>query len=297
MKLSRVGTYAAVLLLVIWVVFPIYWIVNVSFQTENQIFTKPPFIVPPTPTLDNYVYTYNIGALIAQELSGNTTSALGGFFIPGSAQFFMRGIANSVIVAVAVMLYNIFAGTLAAFALARIRFRGDNTLFFGAISGRMIPPVVIAIPYYIIVRSLGLLDNLISLILVYIVFTLPFTIWILSTYFGTIPTDIEDAARTYGYSYFETLRKVTFPLIRPAIVVIAIYSFLLSYTEFFFALLLTTSQNSQTVPVIIANSLAIPNAIKGLPAAMGIVAMIAPLVIIVIFRRYLIKGLVAGAVK
>jgi multiple sugar transport system permease protein len=265
-------------------------------QTENQIFSKPPFIFPPTPTVLNYIYTYNIGALIAQELSGGG-SALGGFFIPGSAQWFMRGIVNSVVVAVTVMAYNVFAGTLAAFALARMRFRGDTAFFFGAISGRMIPPVVIAIPYYIIIRNLGLLDNLISLVLVYIVFTLPFTIWILSTYFGTIPTDIEDAARIYGYTYFETLRKVTFPLIRPAIVVIAIYSFLLSYTEFFFALLLTTSQNAETVPVIIANSLAIPNAIKGLPAAMGIVAMIAPLIMIIIFRRYLIKGLVAGAVK
>src|SRR2546428_11779118 len=129
MKLSQIGIYAAVALLIIWVAFPIYWIVNLSFQTENQIFTKPPFLLPPTPTLDNYIYTYNIGALIEQELSGSG-SALGGFFIPGSAQYFMRGIANSVIVAVAVMVYNIFAGTLASFALARIRFRGDTAFFF-----------------------------------------------------------------------------------------------------------------------------------------------------------------------
>jgi multiple sugar transport system permease protein len=108
---------------------------------------------------------------------------------------------------------------------------------------------------------------------------------------------MEDAARVDGYSYLEILRKVTFPLIKPAIVAIGITSFMISYGEFFFTLLLTQSYASRTIPVIIGSAVAIPRVTKGLICSMGVIGMLPAIIIIIVFRRYLIRGLVAGAVK
>jgi len=218
-------------------------------------------------------------------------------FIPGCMKDFPRSIINSAIVGLIVASYNILAGTLGAFALTRITFKGNMPLFYGSIVGRLIPPVVIAIPYYMIMKSIGLLDTLQVVILVHIVFTMPFTIWILNTYFLAIPTDMEDAARVDGYSYLEVLRKITFPLIKPAIVAVGIMSFMTSYGEFFYALLLTATGASRTIPVIVGSAMADPIVIKGLVCAMGVIAIIPGLVVVMVFRRYLVRGLVAGAVK
>jgi len=294
MKLNRVGVYVAAFLLAFWVLFPIYWMVNLSMQSDSEIYTVPPYLFPPNPSLRNYWFCFNVDEAIKYFMKLGTSLFL---FVPGTIRDFPRAILNSVIVGVTVMIYNMIAGTLGSFALSRIRFRGDTPLFLASIVGRLMPPVVIAVPYYVIIRSLGLLDTLISVILVHIMFTMPFTIWILNTYFMGIPIDMEDAARVDGYSYFEILRKVTLPIIKPAIVAIAITSFMISYGEFFFVLILTKSAAARTLPVIIGLSVAVPRYSKGLMCAMGVMAMIPAIIIVVLFRRYLIRGLVAGAVK
>jgi len=290
----KIGTYIAAALMIFWVLFPIYWMTNLSLQSEKEIYTVPPYYIPPNPNLNNYWFCFNIQAAVKYYMEQGMSLFL---FIPGAIKEFPRAIINSIIVATVVMVYNLGAGTLGSFALTRIRFKGAMPLFYASIVGRLLPPVVIAVPYYVIIRSLGLLDTLVSVIMVHIMFTLPFTIWILNTYLLAIPTDIEDAARVDGYTYFEILRKVTLPVIKPAIVAVAITSFMISYGEFFFALLLTKTAASRTIPVIIGSSMAEPRVVKGLICAMGVIAMIPAIAIIIIFRRYLIRGLVAGAVK
>jgi multiple sugar transport system permease protein len=290
----KVGTYIAAALMIFWVLFPIYWMTNLSLQSEKEIYTVPPYYMPPNPNLNNYWFCFDIQAAVKYYMEQGMSLFL---FIPGAIKEFPRAIINSIIVATVVMVYNLVAGTLGSFALTRIRFRGAMPLFYASIVGRLLPPVVIAVPYYVIIRSLGLLDTLVSVIMVHIMFTLPFTIWILNTYLLAIPTDIEDAARVDGYTNFEILRKVTLPVIKPAIVAIAITSFMISYGEFFFALLLTKTAASRTIPVIIGSSMAEPRVVKGLICAMGVIAMLPAIAIIIIFRRYLIRGLVAGAVK
>ena len=290
----KIGTYIAAILMIFWVLFPIYWMVNLSMQSEKEIYTVPPFYFPPNPSFNNYWFCFNIEAAVKYYMEQGMSLFL---FIPGAIKEFPRAIINSIIVGVVVMMYNLIAGTLGSFALTRIRFRGAMPLFYASIVGRLLPPVVIAVPYYVIVRSIGLLDTLVSVIMVHIMFTMPFTIWILNTYLMGIPMDIEDAARVDGYSYFEILRKVTFPVIKPAIVAIAITSFMISYGEFFFALLLTKTAASRTIPVIIGSAMAEPRVVKGLICAMGVIAMLPAMAIIIIFRRYLIRGLVAGAIK
>jgi multiple sugar transport system permease protein len=290
----KIGTYIAAALMIFWVLFPIYWMTNLSLQSEKEIYTVPPYYMPPNPNLNNYWFCFNIQAAIQYYMEQRMSLFL---FIPGAIKEFPRAIINSIIVAIVVMIYNLVAGTLGSFALTRIRFKGAMPLFYASIVGRLLPPVVIAVPYYVIVRSLGLLDTLVSVIMVHIMFTLPFTIWILNTYLLAIPTDIEDAARVDGYTYFEILRKVTLPVIKPAIVAVAITSFMISYGEFFFALLLTKTAASRTIPVIIGSAMAEPRVVKGLICAMGVIAMLPAVAIIIIFRRYLIRGLVAGAIK
>lgn len=281
-------------MLAIWILFPIYWMINLSLQSEAEIYSVPPFYFPPNPSINNYWFAFDIDSAVKYFLEQGMSLFL---FIPGAVKDFPKSIINSVIVGVIVMIYNLIAGMLGAFGITRIRFRGDLPLFYASIVGRLIPPVVIAIPYYVIIKSLGLIDNMLSVILVHMMFTIPFTIWILNTYLLGIPTDIEDAARVDGYSYLEILRKVTFPVIKPAIVAVAITSFMISYGEFFFALLLTKSAASRTIPVIIGSSVAVPRVTKGLICAMGVLGMIPATIIIIVFRRYLIRGLVAGAVK
>jgi multiple sugar transport system permease protein len=290
----KIGTYIAAALMIFWVLFPIYWMTNLSLQSEKEIYTVPPYYMPPNPNLNNYWFCFNIQAAIQYYMEQGMSLFL---FIPGAIKEFPRAIINSIIVAIVVMIYNLVAGTLGSFALTRIRFKGAMPLFYASIVGRLLPPVVIAVPYYVIVRSLGLLDTLVSVIMVHIMFTLPFTIWILNTYLLAIPTDIEDAARVDGYTYFEILRKVTLPVIKPAIVAVAITSFMISYGEFFFALLLTKTAASRTIPVIIGSAMAEPRVVKGLICAMGVIAMLPAVAIIIIFRRYLIRGLVAGAIR
>jgi multiple sugar transport system permease protein len=294
MKIGKIGICIAAIAIAVWVLFPIYWMVNLSLQTEIEIYTVPPFYLPPNPSINNYWFAFDIESAVKYFLFVGATLSV---FIPGVMKDFPRSIINSIIVGVVVMGYNILAGTLGAFGITRIKFKGNMPLFYAAIAGRLIPPVVIAVPYYVIVKSLGLLDNLLAVILVHIMFTLPFTIWILNTYLLTVPSDMEDAARVDGYSYLEILRKVTFPLIKPAIVAIGITSFMISYGEFFFTLLLTQSYASRTIPVIIGSAVAIPRVTKGLICSMGVIGMLPAIIIIIVFRRYLIRGLVAGAVK
>jgi multiple sugar transport system permease protein len=294
MERRKIGLYLGAIVLALWVLLPIYWMANLSLQSEVEIYTTPPFYFPPHPSINNYWFSFDIESAVKYFLTQGQALSL---FIPGVMKDFPRSILNSVIVGVTVMIYNILAGTLGAFGLTRIKFKGAMPLFYASIAGRLIPPVVIAVPYYVIIKSVGLLDNLGAVILVHIMFTMPFTIWILNTYLLTIPTDIEDAARVEGYSYLEILRKVTFPLIGPAVVAIGITSFMISYGEFFFALLLTQSAASHTMPVIIGSAVSVPRVTKGLICSMGMIGILPAIAIVILFRRYLIGGLVAGAVK
>jgi len=291
---EQIGTAIAVFLVALWVLFPIVWMVNLSLQTEPQITTVPPYYLPPTPTLRNYEFVLNAEQAIRERLK---YFGVGGEFLPAVAAQYPRGILNSVVVSLAIVGINLAAGTLASYTFTRVRFRGHMKLFYASIVGRLIPPVAVVVPFYIILFGLRMLDTIPAVIMIHAYFTLPLTIWILNTYLSTIPEDIEDAARVDGYSRLETLRKVVFPLIKPGIVAIGIISFMMSWTEFFFAFMVTKTEAARTLPVIIGFMSAQPVKPVGIIMASGLIAMIPALIIIAVFRRYLIRGLVAGAVR
>jgi len=291
---EQIAIGVAVVLVAIWILFPIVWMVNLSLQTEPQITTVPPYYVPPTPTLRNYEFVLNAEQAIRERLK---YFGIAGEFLPAVAAQYPRGIVNSVVVALAIVGINLVAGTLASYTFTRGRFWGRMKLFYASIVGRLIPPVAVVVPYYIILFGLRMLDTIPAVIMIHAYFTLPLTIWILNTYLATIPEDIEDAARVDGYSRLETLRKIVFPLIKPGIVAIGIISFMMSWTEFFFAFMVTKTEAARTLPVIIGFMSAQPVKPVGIIMASGLIAMIPALIIIAVFRRYLIRGLVAGAVR
>jgi multiple sugar transport system permease protein len=291
--LERIGLGVAVVLVCIWVIFPIAWMFSLSLQPEDQIHSAPPYLIPSPPTYFNYWFAFDseTASKARLEESGRIS------FLPAVAKALPNAIVNSTLIGLTIVAINVFAATLASYTFTRVRFRGSMALFYMSVMGRLIPPVAIVVPYYMIIKQLGLLDTVAAVIMIHTAFTLPINIWILNTFLATVPEDIEDAARVDGYSRLETLFKVVFPVIKPAIVAIGIFAFMLSWGEFFFAFVVTQTAASRTIPVIIGFMSAQPYKPVGIIMAAGIVTMIPALIIVAIFRRYLIRGLVAGAVR
>ncbi len=285
----KVAIYVFAIVLAIWVLFPIFWTALTSLQTLGEARRIPPSLIPTT--LRNYFL------LVNYPNGANSSITSGEISVPTRAGEMLYALRNSSIVGLAVVATNLTAGTLAAYTFSRFRFRGSWVLFIYTIASRFIPAVAVFIPFYLIVRELNLLDTTFAVFVIHAAYTLPFSIWVLHNYLATVPTDIEESALVDGYSRFETIRKVVFPVIWPGLVAIAIFSFMFSYNEFFFAQILTYSEASHTVPVIVVSiggALATPTP---LAAAAGIIAMIPPVMIFMIFRRRIIGGLATGGVK
>jgi multiple sugar transport system permease protein len=224
----RIAIVLASVVVAFWVLFPIAWMFSISLQTEPEIHSAPPTLWPAQPNYFNYWFIFDASSAIEARLqeSGRLT------FLPAVARWFPNALVNSVIVGLVITVINIIAATLASYTFTRIRFRGSGLLFYMSVAGRLIPPVAIVVPYYIIIQNffgLNLLDTLMAVILVHAAFTLPINIWILNTYLSAIPSDIEDAARVDGYGRLETLFKVVLPVIKPGIVAIGIISFMVSW--------------------------------------------------------------------
>jgi multiple sugar transport system permease protein len=193
------------------------------------------------------------------------------------------------------MLVNLVAGSLAAYAYARLRFPARRTTFFFITLSRLIPPVALAVPYYTIVQKLGLLDTYWSLVAVYSVLTLPFSVLILTLYFRAIPREIEEAAEIDGCGPFQTLWRVTLPLALPSLIGTGLFAFMLSYSEFLFALLITTSIKTRTLPVILGSVSWNPDITWSLLSASIVLGLIPTVILVVPVWRFMVKGLTAGA--
>jgi len=294
LKGTRIGTYIWATFISAWILIPFYWLVNASLQTENQLHTKPPAYFPPTLIVgaDNYWFIFHVQEVMQERLKAGVS-----FFLPSVVAQLPAAIHHSMIIALAITATNIVLGLHVAYTFSRVKFRGSFKLFILTICTRLLPEVAVIVPFYLIIRTLNLLDTMVAVYLIHITFTLPFSIWILHNYLSFLPEDIEDSARVDRYSRFEVLYKVLLPIVKPGIVAVGIMSFMLSYREFFFALILTQTESSRTVPVVIASMAANPVVPVSLLAAAGVVASIPPIIVIIIFRKYIVRGLVAGAIR
>ena len=277
---------AIALLVILFIVGPLLWVAAASIQGESELLRKPPRIIPENPTLDNYNYVFTGKIPTSFEVRGQMRSR-----ISQEARLIPSALKNSFIVAAAVMGINLVFGTWGAYTFSRLRFRGKILTFNFFLGSRLIPVMAVAIPYYVIIQTMGLLDTYLSLILVYLALTLPFTIWFLTLYFNGIPEDFEDAALIDGCSRFQALVRVMLPMALPGLVAAAAFAFMTSYNEFLFARFLTQSIASQTGPVIIAAIAGNPDASYTLISVAMTLGMIPPLILALVLWRWLTEGL------
>jgi multiple sugar transport system permease protein len=274
------------------ILLPFLLALNASLETESELIRRPPPIVAPDPTVENYDYVFTgaiPSAYASKELLRGTVTQ--------DVRQIPKGLRNSFIVAAGTVLINLLFATLAAYTFARERFRGRQAAFVFILGSRLLPSVAVAVPIYVALRNLGLLDSKLGLVLIYSAFTLPFSIWVLTLYFQSLPVEIEEAARVDGCTRFEALRHVVLPLAAPGLAAIAAFSFLFSYSEFLFALFTTETPHAKTIPVIIASVSVNPDASYTLIAVGIVLSMIAPIGFALVFRRYITSGLVASLTR
>ncbi len=284
-------------LLLAYLLAPIVWLVSSSFQTEAEIVSVPPHWIPDEPTLKNFK------AIFVQEFEEVTyetrkqADPVSGGYIPSTAKDLLPALWNSFLVSTMVVVFNLLIGVPAAYAMAKIRFRGRNASVYFILSTRVIPDIALVVPFFLVIRNLGLLDNILSLVITYLAVTVPFTVFILISYFESLPDELDKAARVDGCSRLRTLTHVFLPLALPSLVAVVLFTFLTSWNEFLLALMFTQTSASQTLPIIIASFTSDFTISFSFINAAGVVAIVPPVILAIVFERYLVSGLTVGAVK
>lgn len=289
---ARLGTaflYLSAAALVLYIVLPFGWVLSASFQSETALFKQPPDWIPPDPTISNYRYIFTGEVPEAYTERGLLRSP-----VTQEARRLVPGMMNSFIVAAAVTVINLVLGALAAYTFAREKFRGRAASYIFILGSRLLPPVAVVIPIFMVVNVLGLLDTKLALVLIHSAFTLPFTIWVLTLYFRNMPREVEESAMVDGATRFGLLRHIVIPLAAPGLAAVGAFAFLFSYSEFLFGLFTTQSMNAKTVPVLISAVANNPDASYTLIAVGVILSIIPPLIVALGFRRFLTSGLASS---
>jgi multiple sugar transport system permease protein len=214
-----------------------------------------------------------------------------------TAQGFRAALMNSTIVASVTTAVGMVVGTLAAYAFARLRFPGRGWMVLAFMATTMLPPIALILPLFQIMKTLGLTDTPIALIVIYSSFVTPYVVWIMRGYIETIPRDLDDAARVDGCSRLGALWRVIVPIARPGLLSTALLAFLLAWDEFLYALVITQSNASKTLPVALNDFIGRYGVDFGRLATGGVIAAIPPVLIAFVFQRHIVAGLTAGSVK
>ena len=268
------------IVLLLWTVFPFLWILLTSFKTPGDIISVPPKVVF-DPTVANYM------ALVIGEQHGQVAASR-----PDFPLFFL----NSTIISLGSVLLSLAAGIPAAYALARFEFPFKNAIAFVLMSFRFVPFIAFVIPLYILYQKIGLYNTHGGLILAYQLITLPFTIWMLRSFFQEVPLEIQEAATIDGCSWFGVLVRVILPLSLPGIAVTVILGFMFCWNAFNYPLMLA---GRQTFPVTVGAIQFISNeqVLWGQMAAATIVAALPQLLLSLMVQKYIVRGLTMGAVR
>lgn len=258
--------------------FPFYWMVLTSFKFRAELFQLPPDWIPKTPTLKNY---YDVLLSVKAERLN-----------------FITYFKNSVVVCIAVVALTLILAIPAGYSFSRFRFGGRRTVLNLVLVSQMLPIVMLLIPFYVTFRRFGLLNTYTSVILPYLVFTLPFSMWMLKGYFDAIPTELEDAAMVDGCTKLEAMRKVILPNILPGVIATSIVAFMMAWDEFIIALTLLARDEMRTLPPGIVLSFVGEFEIRWGPMMAASVVISLPVMLIFAFlHKHLIAGLTAGAIK
>ncbi|MCW4149638.1 carbohydrate ABC transporter permease [Halomonas sp. 18H] len=270
--LKRVGLYALIAVVLVYAVFPFYYAVITSLKPSSDLFQVDFWLS--SVNFNNYVQILSQGS-------------------------FLRAIMNSIIVALSVVFIALLLGITAAYALGRVRFRGRTTVLLTILGVSMFPQVAVLSGLFEVIRTLNLYNNPAGLVLSYTIFTLPFTVWVLTTFMRQLPQELEEAAIMDGATPWVTITRVFLPLMWPAMATTGLLAFIAAWNEFLFALTFTLTDDQRTVPVAIALiSGGSQHELPWGPIMAASVTVTVPLVILVmIFQRRIVSGLTAGAVK
>ena len=260
-----------------WTLLPIYWTFTTSISPERELTTVPAPWFPAHPTLARY------RDIFLQEL--------------GTTRAFKAGLQNSLVVGLSTAAVSVIFGSLAAYAIARLGVLSGRWVLFGLLFIQMIPPIVFITSLYVLASRFHMLDRKITLILIYSALNIPLAIWVLRGYFLTIPLELEDAGLIDGCNPVQVLFRIVLPLSGPALFTTGIFTFIASWGEFLIALVFTSSLSAQTMPVTIAGLLGRFTVDYGLMTTAGIIAAVPPIVIALIFQRFIVEGLTAGALR
>jgi multiple sugar transport system permease protein len=271
------GRRLGVLFILVWSLVPLYWALNTSLQTDAQVTSKPAHYFPPTPTLRNY----------RSLLSGAGD-------IPDSIR---RSTVNIFIECGAATVITVLLSTLAAYAFARMKFRGRNALFYAVLATMAFPAYTTLIPLYRIMSTFGLVNTYTGIVLVYVSGFLPLATWILHSYMASLPLSIEEAGQVDGAGRMQVLWHIVLPLARPGIISTAIITFLFAWAQFLFPLVLSSDLSTQPLTVVIASLQGRHLVPFGLLSSAGVFAIAVPAVIAVTLNRYIVSGLLSGSVK
>ena len=280
-KIGRFFLYVAVLLIVIVVVAPFAWMVISSISTKADLLQRPMRWFPENPTFENY-------AAMLFGTSSRTTDA---------ASQFLSALKNSCIVTFSVTAISLLVGLVAAYAFSRFRFRGRDFMLNGTLFTQMIPAGAIIIPMYTIMVNLDLLDTRLSLVITYMAFVLPYLIWLLKGYIDGIPTELDEAALIDGCTRVQSFFKVILPVAGTGLAATVIFAFILSWNEFFYAVNFTSTTAAKTLPVLITEFSSKFGSNYILTCTAGVLTSLPPVLVALIFQRFIISGLSAGAVK
>ncbi len=284
--LSAVGLGAAALLIFVWSFAPFFFLVLMSLSPSSDLVRSPPLLVPHSLTLDNYAYI-----LAPQGVSGGQSSV--------EATRVVSSIRNSLIVAACVTAINLVLGAFAGYAFSRNRrnrFLGGS--LWALMMTRMTPSLALILPFFIVFKKLELIDTRTALVIAYCSLILPLSTWMMKGYFDGMPPNLERAGLVDGCTRLQMIRKIVLPVARPGLVAAGIFCFLVSWNEFIFALILTGTQQSKTIPVIIAGFLVQLRFYDYGPMfAASVMAVLPPVVLTLAFQRYLVRGMLSGSLK
>jgi multiple sugar transport system permease protein len=287
---SWIGRWSPLLLMLggilvaIYILAPFSWLLLTSFMHERDALSVPPQWIPHNPTFSNYLTFFD---------PAGTRAVVGS----RAAEQTLPGMRNSLIAAGGTAVLNVILGTLAGYSLARINFGGRDSLLAIYLGSRMLPGIALIVPLYLTIRTYGLLDHLSALVITYLTFTLPFTIWLLKNYFQAIPRTLEEAALIDGCNWLQMVVYILLPAAAPGLVAAAMFAFMTAWSDYLFAVILTSTIASKTMPVVVAGFATDVTTERTLMAASGVLAVIPPLILAFAFQRLIVQGLTSGAVK
>ncbi len=263
----RIGLHAAALALLLAVLFPFAWMVQMALRPADAVLDGAVLFLP---TLENFAALWQ--------------------------GHFPKSFLNSVLVSSLSTAASLALGVPAAYVLTRWRFRARNRVALWILATRMAPPIALTIPFFLAYRWVGLQDSVVGLALIYMTFNISIVVWFMQTFFAAIPRSLEEAAWIDGCGVWQAFRRVTLPLAAPGLAATAVFCFIFSWNDFFFALILTRT-NAVTAPVAITNFLQYEGWEWGKIAAAGTLVMLPVLAFTLLVRKYLVRGLTAGGLK